>query len=254
MSSSCAPAHVPFAFRLPFLGAGLTTLLFLSFMAEASAQSVTRVYPRFVVAGQEAHFTAEGINLPVLTSEALGMKFAVDKPAACTRGQRDKPTTPVGYFFSCQFQPGVKSAKLRVFHRPSAKVSVKLWDGTLQVLDDEPKITSLLLLSQLEDGQTRVACQGAQACIVVIGKPLSGKPLTVEVTGSNLPHTLTVDGLSCQSGALKPDLAETSLLRFQCLGPSSGEHALMVLTAPRGEGGQALLVGRIDVPASPDSP
>ena len=236
--------------RLGPLTAAIGVWLCLGALAGANAQSVTRVYPRFVVAGQEMHFTAEGSKLPVESNAALGLKFAFDKPAACTAGQRDKPTTATRYYFSCQFQPGVKLAKLRVFHKPSAKTSLKLWDGILQVLDGAPKIDNLLLLSPVDSGQSAVDCQAGQPCITLVGSPQVSKPLAVEVAGSNLPHTLTLEGLACEAVAPKPDLADTSLLRFQCQAPSAGEQALLVLTAPRREGGQALLTSRIDVMAA----
>ena len=236
--------------RLCPLTAAISVWLFLGALASANAQSVTRVYPRFVVAGQEMHFTAEGSKLPVESNAALGLKFAFDKPAVCIGGQRDKPTTATRYYFSCQFQPGVKLAKLRVFHKPSTKASLKLWDGTLQVLDGAPKVDALLLLSPVDSGQSAVDCQAGQPCITFVGSPQVSKPLAVEVTGSNLPHTLTLEGLACQALGSKPDLADTSLLHFQCQVPSAGEQGLLVLTAPRSEGGQVLLTSRINVLAA----
>lgn len=236
--------------RLGLQAATLGVWLCLGAMASANAQSVTRVYPRFVVAGQEMHFTAEGSKLPVQTNPALGMKFAFDKPAACTGSQRNKPNTPKRYYFSCQFQPGVKLAKLRVFHKPRAKSSLTLWDGTLQVLDGAPKVEAVLLLSPVDSGQSVVDCQAGRPCITLVGSPQVSKPLAVEVTGTNLPHTLTLEGMACEAVAPKPDLANTSLLRFQCQAPRLGEQALHLLTAPRKEGGESLLTGRIDVLAA----
>lgn len=216
----------------------------------ATAQSVSRVYPRYVVVGQETHFTAEGSKLPVDGSAMLGMKFAFDKPAVCSRGQRDKPTTSTAYYFSCQFQPGVAQAKLRVFHKPSAKVSLKLWDGRVQVLDGPPKVDALVLISPVNYGASVVDCPAGQGCTTVVGSPQAGGLLEVEVVGSNLPHTLTLDGPGCQPVASAPDSANTSLLRFQCQLSGPGEQALAVLTAARDEGGQSLLANRINVMAA----
>ena len=118
------------------------------------------------------------------------------------------------------------------------------------MLDDAPKVDALLLLSPVDAGQSLVDCQAGQPCITVVGSPQTNQPLVLEVSGSNLPHTLALDGLACQPMARKPDFANTELLKFQCQAANTGEQALMVLTAPRDQGGQALLAGRIDVQAA----
>lgn len=227
--------------------------------APLDAQEVTRVYPRYVIAGQEAHFTIEGRRLPSENSATSGMRSSFANPADCSNARRDKPSSSTRYYFACRFKPGaeVERTRLNISHqlkpkgrvktRPKPGANVRLWEGVLQVLPAAPQIDSLTVVGELDAGRTSVHCQTSRICTTVVGELRPGKPALIELTGSNLPFTLQLRFTACKSGAAPVDLKNTTTRSFTCLPQTEGEQTLHILSARPDEGGQELYSGRVAV-------
>jgi len=231
----------------------LTCTLFASMSLEA--QEVTRVYPRYVIAGQETHFTVEGKNLPIETSATLGMRYSFAKPATCSSSRQDKPPTASRYYFSCIIKSKTDKARFSILHQPKVKSKrktkpadpIELWEGTLQVLPAAPRVSAVSLLGELETGQSIVTCNPSQTCTIVVGDLHSGKPITIDVSGSNLPTTLQIGFAGCKSSFTTSELQNKITRSFTCTPRLEGDQVIRILSAAQNERGVELIASTVAV-------
>lgn len=215
-----------------------------------AAQQVSKVYPRYVVAGQEARFVAEGQGFPADAPAALGMKFVISPERFCEGATRYQPVSATRYYFACTIGNANGSVKLRVYNRENARTSTTLWEGRVQVLPVEPAVESVTVLSERVTGQTSVGCPAGPTCMTVVGELAIGVPLVMEVRGSNLPQSLTLDFAGCETPSIASDESNTTYRKLVCTPTLPGILIVRLRTAPLEEGGKELITDRISVSAA----
>jgi hypothetical protein len=219
---------------------GSALLASFSLALPCLAQEVLRIYPPYAVVGQEARFTAEGVGLSKLVGPGVGMKHSFSKSVSCVNPNRFKPATGTRYYFSCKLEEAPPIAKLTVLVAKKAKPAIKLWSGPIQILSAAPKISSVILAADGESRQTNVRCDSGSNCITFVGEIAAGKPVNLEVSGSNLPHSLfpVLDG--CIIAPRPHEWTNTTNFLFQCAKAPAGNSRLQFFTAPPNESGEML--------------
>ena len=220
---------------------------FLALLASATgAQQVTRVYPRFAIAGQETRFTAEGRDFPASAPAALGMKF-VTTPTPCTAPRRTQPVTTSHYRFACTFAGGADTATLKIFVKDRKREGPALWQDRIQLLAGPPLVTQVFVRGASPEGATVVTCSSVTSCLFVQGPLGAGQALQVEVSGSNLPQTLRLDIDACERTSTLSNEASTTQRMFTCTAGQAPTAALRVLSARTDEGGAPLFNAMISL-------
>ena len=69
----------------------------------------------------------------------------------------------------------------------------------------------------------------------------------MEVRGSNLPASLSLDFSGCEAAATGRDNQNTAMRVFNCTPRAQGSMPLRVLTAPGAEGGNELITSPVTV-------
>ncbi len=217
----------------------------------ALGQQVNSVYPRYAVAGLETTFTVEGVGFPSKPRAASRLDVSVSL-GSCARPARIVQITPQRFRFACTLNPGRQSVNLAILLKNKKTVKRVLWQDSIQILPARPMVSYLAVGGADFNGETTVVCQSDSACQITDGVRMAGKSFPLEVAGSNLPNSTTVEGGNC---ALNASATSRSTERqyFNCTLKQGGDWPLKVLSARPREGGISLFNSMVTVAPSAET-
>lgn len=213
-------------------------------MSPLQAQVIRDVTPEFVVAGEEARFTASGFSLPVTDAPNRGLKISTVPANACTSAKRYAPATPSRYFFACTPKADVKSFVLRIVAQEKGR-SYLLWSGEVSVLSGPPAVSAVTVTAPAgEDPGPRIQCGDDGACLTVSGDARLAGDFQIEAEGATLPPKWTVEAAGCRTERAVPGASGRLQARLQCLvrDPEDG-RPMKIWSAEPSRGGKVLWQG-----------
>ena len=210
----------------------------------AEAQSVTKVYPGFAIAGEEVIFTVEGRGFPADAPASLGMKFSV-APLRCNGPNRPQPPTRERYYFACTFNATPASGALKIYVKKRSGEPIPLWQSNIEVLPAAPRVLDVVVRGSVDSGVSVVTCDADARCITTVGTLMVGNPVRLEVRGENLPASLVAEVENCTADQITSDADNRSLRAYSCVPKRSGLSSFTIMSSKSTEGGSSLLSGNL---------